>query len=670
MLATPTIYSGTFRLLATVLLSGASLFVTTFATAADETSAVREWSDKSGKFKITATLTRVDGDKVSLLREDGKTVALQLGQLSGDDQIYVIKVMSGAEPTQEFDISTGEVKLRSLASATPQTPSTNGPSDSKQPEATPRPTTPGRGYIEAETNVSFAPLLTLAEEGETWSYVPDGVMVAEVPATRQVRMTFDPKALPAQLPISISPGSKTALVSDLASSFFGHNSSDQCKLAICDLANGKVTAMATATGEKPLAISPDGSLLAMVSIDTWKNNGPEIRLYHRDGDSLKRYIMWRPYAEDAKGFSHPRVEWGTFLGNDRLLTIDENGLLALWEVPDVQPVWCVKLNRGAAPVMSPGGKYLAMIADKKLLLVELESTRVVGSLPTTLGGTHGFGGARLAFRGDGKRLAGIYGDEVCVWDLETKKLVRNFNLQITLDNDDCFAWIDDNHLLVGRSVIDVDRRVRIWGYSGTRGCAVQDGRLWFVGEPSAKGELTLASTRGVPKQAIDAVAKLKPEDLVLIGPGMDVAVEISASGDVQSAREDLERKLKDNGMKIVPSSKVRLIGTVQPGENKQVRVVERKGPIPPTPTNPFDKSQQPPGELYNVNEYTVNLCIKVGEETVWRRDYKSTLPDPIWLKEGETVSQAIQRLTYLDAAYLKSYALPKCLARLPAELTK
>jgi hypothetical protein len=139
---------------------------------------------------------------------------------------------------------------------------------------------------------------------------------------------------------------------------------------------------------------------------------------------------------------------------------------------------------------------------------------------------------------------------------------------------------------------------------------------------------------------------------------------------VQSARENLERKLKDNGMKVVSSSSVRLIGTVQPGENKQIRVIEHKGPFPPIPTNPFDKNKQPEGELYNVNEYTVNLCIKVGEETVWRRDYKSTLPDPIRLNEGETVSAAIQRLTYLDAAYLTRYALPKCLARLPAELTK
>jgi hypothetical protein len=656
MLATSNIYSGILRLLAAVLLSGGVLSFAQCAAAADE-SAARTWSDKSGNFKVTATLVRIDNTNISLLRDDGKTIALPLEKLSDADQLFVIRVMSGQSETLEFDKSTGDVKAKAPAASAPGTPSST-PSD-----GSPRAATPGRGYIEAETNVGVAPLLVLAGEGETWSYVPDGVKVEKPAPTRQVRMTFDPKTLPGQMPVLISPGSKTALVSNVANAIFTLNATDECKLAICDLGAGSVAAMATANGEKPLAISPDGNLLAMTTLDAHHHSGHEVRLYRRDGADLKRYLAWRPYAEEASAKFHAGVVWGTFLGNDRLLTSDGSGLLALWEVPDVQPVWCVKLE-GGTPVLSPGGKYLAMIADNKLQLIELESTRVVGSLPTPLRG------ARLAFRADGKQLAGIYGDEVCIWDLETKKVTRDFNLQFTLGGGDCFAWIDDKHLLVGESVVDVDRRVRIWSYTGTRGCAVQDGRLWFLSEPSTKGEVTLASTRGVPQQAIDAVAKLKPEDLMLIGPGVEVAVEVSASGDGQSAREDLERKLKDNGMKVVSSSKVRLIGTVQPGENKQIRVVEHNREFPPVHINPFDKNKEPPGTLYNVNEYTVNLCIKVGEETIWRRDYKSELPDPIRLNEGESVSQAIQRLTYLDAAYLKKYALPKCLARLPAELTK
>lgn len=50
----------------------------------------RTWTDRTGKFKIDATLVRVEGDKVVLKRtEGGKEIAVALAKLSEADNKYV-----------------------------------------------------------------------------------------------------------------------------------------------------------------------------------------------------------------------------------------------------------------------------------------------------------------------------------------------------------------------------------------------------------------------------------------------------------------------------------------------------------------------------------------------------------------------------------------------------
>ena len=52
---------------------------------------IRTWTDESGKFRVRATLVRVNSDKVSLEREDGKVVSVPLSKLSKADRAYLAK---------------------------------------------------------------------------------------------------------------------------------------------------------------------------------------------------------------------------------------------------------------------------------------------------------------------------------------------------------------------------------------------------------------------------------------------------------------------------------------------------------------------------------------------------------------------------------------------------
>lgn len=77
-----------YRLPLLAALLAAMLLSTTLAVAQTPGQS-RTWTDASGKYKVEATLTTIEGDKVTLLRADGRKVVVPLDRLSKADQDYV-----------------------------------------------------------------------------------------------------------------------------------------------------------------------------------------------------------------------------------------------------------------------------------------------------------------------------------------------------------------------------------------------------------------------------------------------------------------------------------------------------------------------------------------------------------------------------------------------------
>lgn len=77
-----------YRLPLSAALLAAMLLPTTLAVAQTPGQS-RTWTDASGKYKVEATLTTIEGDKVTLLRADGRKVVVPLDRLSKADQDYV-----------------------------------------------------------------------------------------------------------------------------------------------------------------------------------------------------------------------------------------------------------------------------------------------------------------------------------------------------------------------------------------------------------------------------------------------------------------------------------------------------------------------------------------------------------------------------------------------------
>ena len=63
----------------------------TSAAATNDASESRVFTDKTGKHKVSATFVKLDGNNVTLLKEDGSNVDLPLDKLCEEDQAYVKK---------------------------------------------------------------------------------------------------------------------------------------------------------------------------------------------------------------------------------------------------------------------------------------------------------------------------------------------------------------------------------------------------------------------------------------------------------------------------------------------------------------------------------------------------------------------------------------------------
>ena len=236
-------------------------------------------------------------------------------------------------------------------------------------------------------------------------------------------------------------------------------------------------------------------------------------------------------------------------------------------------MYTVQTERYSQPALSPGRNVVATPAKGKVVLLKSASGEVVGVLPTESGSLMG---SELAIRGDGLRLALVQALRFRVWDLQSRNW-RDFELEGEGRVSSQPIWATDKLLLLNDMLVDVDRRIPVWKY-GVRGhevSAVSDGLAWVVEAGTSKKNGGLLAATALPDKAVlDAAASIKPEDLLVLHPGMDVAIDLQLSNapeEIDSTRKALEKRLQKNGLKVVPQSKVKLVASLQPGKTHTVR---------------------------------------------------------------------------------------------------
>jgi WD40 repeat protein len=635
-----------------------------FATPEERVAAAapRTWSDASGKFKIEARLLRIEDGKVVLRRTDDKEVTVPLDKLCEADQKYAASI--------------GGAKSSAQAGSKSADKASDAGSDSQ---------TGGTKISVTETDFSKAKVVDLGGSVE-WTYKPDPAPAGE--KLPSARVTLAPLEFFDHLQkILLLPAEKKAFVVS-----FDHDPSRKAhssRVQMCNLESGKMEASALfAQEESPIDIAPDGTLVLGQMEQFGQGNKTELHLYSREGNKVKPLAAWRPFhSPSANEHEHDEeVRWAAFADSKHVLTVSTFGRLVLWEVPSLRPIWATKVAFATDPVLSAGRKYLFM-ATSEISAAGAASGRPIGGLlaparphgaiavlnvadGTEVGqidledGDLNISG--LALREDGQRLAVGQSGRIRVWDLASREMTRDFAMLQDLhpiDGRD-LKWTSDNHLLInGNLLVDVDRRAPIWMYDNMHQISVvRDGKVWFLEGGVGGGGVKVLTSAAVPNKAVlDSVASLKPDDLLVLHPGMEISLDVQLNGDgdeIAAAKKGLQERLQKNGMKVASDlgSKNRLTVTVQPGKTQTVRYHSFG--------HPFGEAQE-----HQVATEMLSLTLELNGETVWKYESGTSPPGLLHLKEGETIDGALARIMKEQGDSLPkrcaSVWIPAYIARVP-----
>jgi hypothetical protein len=263
-----------------------------------------------------------------------------------------------------------------------------------------------------------------------------------------------------------------------------------------------------------------------------------------------------------------------------------------------------------------------------------------------------------------------------VWDLTNGQLQHDVALESMRWKTD-LNWAGDFLLAGNQFLYDVERRILLWEYQGASGhdpsSTMQDGRLWVVTKPQEGRSAVLVST-AMPHAAALEEAKRLPSaaELLCVKPGDAVAIEVDIDPSVVFT-DDVEKALnaKIRGVEQAEDERAGVV-LLNPGQAQNdlvhralaasltaagLKVVEKSDlvvsavckPQPPQ-TIRINTDRRFPVRPEDIVERTItphasHLEMTLHGESLWKRGYIATAGMMIFKQEGESLDQALDRLT-------------------------
>lgn len=578
---------------------------------------LRTWTDTTGRFKVEARVARLQQGAVVLRRADGNEVTVPLAKLSSRDQGIIHDLWGARGYELDTNPADDEMFLNTLPGAAPEVK-----------------------ILEIDATAA-RPLHLDAES--TWTYVPQPTTEAVV------------------VPVSISLGARRDVHDELNGVLFSSDMShamlmhrnkvhdeSPARVTHCDVTKGSVIHQSDFyTGQLPLSVSPDGRTLIARSEGYGKSS--TLYVHALDGFKAEPKYGWQPYAMLSGHASQRDVVDALFVDNKRVLTMSNEGVLQLWSIGEsVQLMYFGRVSRGGGMSLRIQGDCLPVRSDDGVVLLEPSTGKSLGRLSAP--GKDYW--PQMAIRSDGKRLVLAEGGRIRVWDLGAQELVRDFNVS-NVSTFGPVVWTDDERILVDGNLIDVERRVVLWRYTGLERVIASGGGLtWSVNGGRTVGDPQMLIGAALPHPAAKVVADgLDAEEILAIRPGMEVGIELLFSGSVadhESVRRVLSKRLEEVGLTPVGQSAAMLTASITRGE--------------------FETFQcQGPGQVgmsqHTVPSHVMELSLTLNGKKVWAKTLDTRQHGVCQVKEGESVEVAVARSRNVRPRRFELEFVPGCVAK-------
>ncbi|MFL5328286.1 MAG: SHD1 domain-containing protein [Gemmataceae bacterium] len=584
----------------------AIVLISALATSAAE---MRTWT--SGKFKIEGKFVAVKDGKVTLEKADGSKVEVDLKKLSAADQKYVADQQ--AEEDNPFKSK-----------------------DAKDSNSEPAPAGDPNKSIDWSNSRTVDP----APAESTWKLSvkagdkSSAGKTVMLPATTDFFEKLNGLAMNTNATFAVvsytlqKPGTKDT----------------KTRLLLCDLTKGKVVANGGLPGAfAPLAISDDGTRVVLRKDEFGHGAHDRLEVLTFEGANLKPVARFTPY-DDYKNLERDII-WGAFAESNRLLTVSGGGKLACWDLQAFKPEYHLMMHAGSRPGLSPDRTLLAFHNGQEVGVLDIAAGKVLATQPMEKKNW-----AALAFSPSGKRLACVAFDFVQVWDSATGAQQAEMTLHQAANTGD-INWTNDEDLLVGHgTLIDPDKQVQVWTYSGADALASAGGTLWTAVAEGNRGPGALAVLK-LPHPAAKAALEKAMSDLdfVILKGGFTVALDV-AGIDIdqqEKVRANLTQKLQANGCKV-GAGNITLVASTEAGKERDVTY------------HTFGRIHG--DKTYKVQEHFAKLKFVWQDKDAWQSS-SLNIPFFVHLKEGETMEGYLKEHEKPNYKFFETVELPKVLTK-------
>jgi hypothetical protein len=591
---------------------------------------LRTWTDAKGKSTIKAKFLSLENGVVTLEKEDGTEVEIELKKLSAADQKVATdaaKKKDNDNPFKPKEDDPFKARPRSgkTAAKTGRGKATGGAQNSGAPEA-------------IKTSLKSAKQVKLMPPAGAW----------KIAVAKPDESGFEPKS--AALPpksnffeaikgVAVNLKARKAAVSFLLGE---PKPAGTTRLVLCDLATGESSDPAAAPGQMvAAALHDDGQQVVMRREEWGFGNQDRLEVWTIDGNELARTLAWTPY-EDAQGGSRD-VLWVQFVDADTLATCSHSGSLVLWKFPAIKAECVLNLAIDKmTPVLSPDRRLIAYSTGKEVGLFDVNKKQVVAQQPAP----EQLLWPSLAFSPSGKQLACAANNKIYLWDVASGKLERTIPAAGLFTNGPLHFPAEGFVLANDKYLIDVENQLKVWTYEGAD--VVRSAGGWAIcavsdGEQKA-GALVIEQ---MPHDAASDLLKkaLTDPSLFVLKAGTTVRINVagirdaSQQGRVQSA---LAKRLETIGCQAGPGGTIELVAAVDGPKEKSV-------------------SYRGSGD-FKVQEYLSKLQFVYDGKTAWESGV-TNVPGVISLKAGENVGSVLKASEKPNYDYFDHVELPKFLQK-------
>jgi hypothetical protein len=577
-----------------------------FAWEAKAITPMRFWSDESKKFRIRAVAIGLKDGYVRLHKEDDTEISVPISKLSMTDQRFLshAKAQAGPETAELPEVTLFQRNTAGWGASWNDATDLSG----VQPDIPPSfASVPMKGVGFAKGHF-FEDLIRVEPIGGS-----DGWMVAG---------TVDSHG---DLPSRVLWASLTA---------------------------GKLKRIQFLPNQERLtAIDPPNRLLLTVHKD-----GPRLTLWTADPtmDKATAIKSWISISEDDWGSWN---NWGAIVARNRVLHEWGKHQFVCWDTDQNQEAYRVDQESffSARPTLSPGKRYLAMPEDKRVRVIESATGQTLASLDIEGGSAAGVG-----FSPDGSKLAILTRSQLAVWNFGAPGPPERYRADtVGTPFTATVEWIDDNSLLIDRSILfDLRHELPVWNYTtktfevkkdswGERTQTVLGGKLCYAVEVDhGQNDAFIIGAVELPGPGVrETVANLDQESLYIIHRGHPVSIEVKCGQYDSQVRESLMKQINDNGWVYDPSSDTVLSGEM--GRSK-TQTIEYK------PMGGGSGSQR-----VSVTPYFSTMKLTYNGQVAWQQGGGSGAPGVMFLKKGESAQARASEMQKPYPALFRNIDVPE-----------